>query len=101
MTLAYAGFSKGEPENLRIIKSNNKKSSFRISPFFYPNLDKDQKKERSSPTSSPFLCTDFLPKFQRGGYDSILRTILTYALLAPQKRGAMAPCPPSKYAPDS
>ena len=91
-------FRKGEPESLRQMKSNNKKSSFRISPFLYPNLDKDQKKKGLHPHPARFCAQIFCPN---SNYDSILHTILTYALLALQKRGAVAPCPPSKYAPNS
>ena len=42
--LAYAGFSKGGPGNLRIIKTKKQKSPLRISPFSSPKLGEDQKK---------------------------------------------------------
>ena len=44
--LAYAGFSKGEQENLRILKTKRKISPLKISPFSCPKLGENQKKKK-------------------------------------------------------
>ena len=91
-SLAFAGFSKGGPENLRIIKTKQKisplkispfscpkfgedhkkrkRSSFRFSPIFGPKLGEVQKtikKKRTLVRFCPFLCSNFLPKLLKGG----------------------------------
>ena len=43
-SLAYAGFSKGGPGNLRM-KTKRKRSLLRFSPFSYPKLGEDQKQK--------------------------------------------------------
>ena len=78
LTVAYAGFSKGGPWNLRIMKTK-KRSSLRSTSFFYP---------------------DSLPKFQWGGHYSILRTILRYLCINGTLNGGHGTMPPPlKYAP--
>ena len=101
--MAYAGFSKGgggggsfeNNEKFENNENQRKISSFRISPFFCPKLGEDQQKKRSllrfsvvfgpklcedqkkrsSVRFCPFLCSDFLPKLQRG-HAAILLAIL-------------------------
>ena len=68
-------------------------SLLRFSPFFCPDLGEDQKKGLI-----PFFCSDFLPKFQRRGHGSILRTILRYSYITGYPKGDMAQWPPPKYA---
>ena len=89
----------GEAGNSRIMKTKRKRSSLKISPFFYPDLGEHQKK-RSSPRFSPFFCPDFLPKSQRrGGRDSILRSVLRYLCITGIPNGGHGTMPP-KYATD-
>ena len=110
----------GRAENLKIIKTRRKISPFRISPFSCPKLGKDKKKglhsklvrfldqnwvktkkDRSLARFCPFVCSNFLPKLQRGrpccnfAYYSML-IILPWR---PKGGGAMAPCPHLKYVP--
>ena len=44
-SLAYAGFSKGGPGNLRIMKTKRKRSLLRFSPFSCPKLGEDRKQK--------------------------------------------------------
>ena len=69
-------FGKRDKNQMRKMKTKKKGlPSLRFIPFFCPDLGEDQKlqKIRSSLTFSPFFCTGFLLKFQRGGGKGIVQ----------------------------
>ena len=99
-TVAYAGFSKGGPENLKIMKSKSKIFPLRISPVFGPKLGEDQKK-RSSPRFCPFRVLKLSAQVtKRGG---ACRNFAYYSMLIilswRPKRGEPWYHAPPKYAP--
>ena len=84
-----------------IMKTKIRNSSLRISPFFCPKLGEDQNKPkkrsslRFSPVFGPKLGEDLLLKFQKGGYNSVLHTILTYLCIpSTPKEGPWHNAPP-------
>ena len=104
-------FERGGPGNLRIVKTKKKISPLKISPFSRPKLGEDRKKrsslkfksgfwpkKKSSPSFFFFVCSNFLPKLQRGGHAALLHTNLCEVYPGDSKGGGVALCPP-KYAP--
>ena len=121
--MAYAGFSKGGggggAGNLRIMKTKRTFSPLKISSLFCPKVffrlvenqkkglqsdlvwflaqnwakTKKKKEKRSSVRVSPFLCSNFLPKLQRGGGGMPQFYMLFYAnyTILVNQRGGMAP----------
>ena len=86
----------------KVENNENQKKNFSTQnqSVFLPKLGEDQKKNRSSVRFCPLLCSNFLPKLQRG---ESWRNFTCYSLLIilywrPKGGAAMAPCPP-KYAP--
>ena len=66
--------------------------------FLRNNVTAASVKKRSSVRFCPFLCSNFLPKLQRGGGvggmpQFCILFYANYTILASQ-RGVMAPCPP-------
>ena len=81
-------FDKGAG-NLRIMKIRSKTSPLTISLFFSPKLGEHQNlKKRSSVRICPFLCSNFLPKLQRGDMPQVYMLFYAnYTILATQRVG--------------
>ena len=115
-SLAYAGFSKEGPENLRIMKIKRKKSPLRFIPFSCPKLGED-KKQKKTKNVSLRLSAIFGSKL-RDDQKKVTQMLFVFVLklsaqvtkgkVMPQfgilfyanyttlatHRGAMVPCPP-------
>ena len=79
-----------------MMKTKSKISPLRISPVFGPNLGKDQKKKKVITQILSLLCAQtFCPSYKWGAMPQFcILFYADYTILATQKGGPLAPCPP-------